>query len=60
MPGSRLEIVAGAGHFVQIEQPAHVARLILDFIATTEPAHLTAEALRDALRQGPGRQRRAG
>lgn len=60
MPGSRLEIVPGAGHFVQIEQPAHVARLILDFIASTEPAQLTSDALRDVLRAGRGHQRRAG
>jgi pimeloyl-ACP methyl ester carboxylesterase len=59
MPGSRLEIVPHAGHFVQIEQPEHVARLILDFVATTKPARLSAEELRAVLREGPGRARRA-
>ncbi len=31
--GSRVEIVADAGHFLQLEQPAVVNRLILDFLA---------------------------
>ena len=46
MPGSRLEIVKGAGHFVQLERPDVVTDLILDFLATTEPARLTAEDMR--------------
>jgi pimeloyl-ACP methyl ester carboxylesterase len=32
--GSRSEIVAGAGHFVQLDQPAIVNQLILDFLAS--------------------------
>ncbi|CAN5678935.1 alpha/beta hydrolase [soil metagenome] len=32
-PGSRVELVADAGHFLQLEQPAVVNRLILDFLA---------------------------
>lgn len=32
-PGSALHVVPGAGHFLQLEQPAAVNRLILDFLA---------------------------
>lgn len=34
-PGSRLEIVDGAGHFLQLERPDMVNGLVLDFIAET-------------------------
>lgn len=32
-PGSRFEIVDGAGHFLQLQQPAVVNRLVLDWLA---------------------------
>jgi pimeloyl-ACP methyl ester carboxylesterase len=32
-PGSRAELVDGAGHFLQLEQPDVVNALILDFLA---------------------------
>lgn len=32
--GSRVELVAGAGHFLQYEQPAVVNRLIVDFVTS--------------------------
>jgi pimeloyl-ACP methyl ester carboxylesterase len=37
--GGRAELVAGAGHFVQVERPDDVATLVLDFVgpATTVP-----------------------
>ena len=34
-PGSDLRIVEGAGHFLQLEQPETVGRLIVDFLATS-------------------------
>jgi pimeloyl-ACP methyl ester carboxylesterase len=34
-PGSRLEVLAGVGHFPQVERPTDVAELIDDFIITT-------------------------
>ena len=34
-PGSRLEVLAGVGHFPQVERPTEVVDLIDDFITTT-------------------------
>lgn len=47
MPGSRLELLDGVGHFPQLERPTHFARLLRDFIDSTEPAAVTADDLRD-------------
>jgi hypothetical protein len=57
-PGSRLEIFAGVGHFPQLERPADLARVLLDFTSTTEPSRLdlTGEdltTLRRMLTNGP-------
>jgi pimeloyl-ACP methyl ester carboxylesterase len=52
MPGSGLEVIKGAGHFVQLEKPDRVAELILEFLDTTAPARQTTADLREALRQG--------
>jgi pimeloyl-ACP methyl ester carboxylesterase len=52
MPESRLEIIAGAGHFVPIEQPDLVAALLRDFLETTEPAHLSLGDLRHTVSTG--------
>jgi pimeloyl-ACP methyl ester carboxylesterase len=35
-PTARVEVVAGSGHSVQSDQPALLAGLILDFLATTK------------------------
>lgn len=35
--GSRLEIFEGSGHFLHAEEPERFARLLQDFVATTEP-----------------------
>jgi pimeloyl-ACP methyl ester carboxylesterase len=59
MPGSRMEIVSGAGHFIQLERPDYVADLILDFLATTKPAHITAADMRDVMRAHRPRRRKA-
>ncbi len=37
LPGSRLEVLAGVGHFPHVEAPAAVMEIIDDFIATTTP-----------------------
>ena len=31
-PGSRVQIVTGTGHFLHLEQPAHVNRMIVDWV----------------------------
>lgn len=33
-PGSSVRIIPGAGHFMQLDQPAEVARIVLDWINT--------------------------
>jgi pimeloyl-ACP methyl ester carboxylesterase len=49
MPGSRLEVLEGVGHFPQLERPFEFARLLADFVATTEAAELDTSSLRDRL-----------
>jgi pimeloyl-ACP methyl ester carboxylesterase len=49
MPGSRLEILEGAGHFPQLERPVPFARLLQDFLASTEPAVLDTMTMRERL-----------
>jgi len=53
MPGSRLEIVEGAGHFVHVERADQFGTLLADFLATTEPAAVgTADYRRAVLAAG--------
>jgi pimeloyl-ACP methyl ester carboxylesterase len=47
MPGSRLELLEGAGHFPQLDDPIRISRLLTDFIDSTPPAEVQAESLRD-------------
>jgi pimeloyl-ACP methyl ester carboxylesterase len=53
MPGSRLEIFPGAGHFPHRDDPERFARLLADFIGTTRPLAASAKRLGDRLRAGP-------
>ena len=46
MPGSRLEIFEGVGHFPQVEAPERFVEAIEQFIATTDAADLAAPASR--------------
>ncbi|MGW1915853.1 alpha/beta fold hydrolase [Streptomyces sp. NPDC002076] len=50
MPGSRLEIFDGAGHFPFRHDPQRFLALLKDFIAHTEPARYSAEEWRTMLR----------
>jgi pimeloyl-ACP methyl ester carboxylesterase len=55
MPGSRLEIFEHVGHFPHAEEPERFARVLLDFLATTEPASdpdAASELLRRSARAG--------
>ncbi|MFI0237669.1 alpha/beta fold hydrolase [Streptomyces sp. NPDC016845] len=55
MPGSRLEIFAGAGHFPFHTDPARFLSLVEDFIGTTAPASWSIDQWRRLLRAGrPG------
>ena len=55
IPGSRLEILHGSGHFIPVQAGERLADLIADFVATTEPASTNGSAFRAALRLGsPG------
>ena len=54
MPGSRLEIVAGAGHFPHLDNPRRVARVLRELIEETEPSDVEVEQLRDRLLEGAG------
>jgi pimeloyl-ACP methyl ester carboxylesterase len=50
IPGSRLEIFDGVGHYPHCEAPKRFVQVLVDFIASTKPAHLTP---RSAQRHGP-------
>jgi pimeloyl-ACP methyl ester carboxylesterase len=39
--GSRLEVFEGAGHYPHCEQPQRFVEVLVDFLASTEPASLT-------------------
>jgi len=52
MPGSRLEIFPGVGHFPQTEAPTELIEVLTDFIATTEPADARLEELQQLLVDG--------
>jgi pimeloyl-ACP methyl ester carboxylesterase len=55
MPGSRLEIFEGAGHFPFHNDPARFVALVEEFTATTDPADWSRDHWRDLLREGrPG------
>jgi pimeloyl-ACP methyl ester carboxylesterase len=49
MPGSRLEILDGIGHFPQLERPRVFARLLHEFLDETEPAELDTTTMRERL-----------
>jgi pimeloyl-ACP methyl ester carboxylesterase len=46
IPGSRLEVIEGAGHFPHAEEPARFVEIVSEFILTTEPSRITVEERR--------------
>ena len=54
LPSSRVEIFEGAGHYPHCEDPVRFARVLQDFIDTTEPAATSEEELARALMGAAG------
>jgi pimeloyl-ACP methyl ester carboxylesterase len=52
MPGSRLEVFDGAGHFPHHADPDRFLAMLRDFITTTAPASFSVAAWRELLRAG--------
>jgi pimeloyl-ACP methyl ester carboxylesterase len=50
IPGSRLEVFPGAGHFPHREHPARFVSVLEDFVASTEPASMLEARWRELLR----------
>jgi pimeloyl-ACP methyl ester carboxylesterase len=49
IPGSRLEIFEGAGHFPHVEEPARFATLLSQFVEQTDPSAHDIERFRQIL-----------
>jgi pimeloyl-ACP methyl ester carboxylesterase len=60
IPGSRLEIFEEAGHFPYRDEPRRFARVLLEFVQTTEPMKLNRNTLRERLKAGPPKATRGG
>jgi pimeloyl-ACP methyl ester carboxylesterase len=52
MPGSRLEVFDASGHFPHLDDPVRFVTVMDDFLATTDPAELDAETLRERILEG--------
>jgi pimeloyl-ACP methyl ester carboxylesterase len=52
MPGSRLELFEGAGHFPFNDDPQRFAALLHDFVTTTAPAAFDDDAIRTLMLRG--------
>lgn len=50
MPGSRLEVLPGVGHFPQSEEPVRFAELLVDFVTSTQPARGDLRHYRELMR----------
>ncbi len=52
MPGSRLEVFDGAGHYPHHADPVRFLRVVRDFVASTAPAPYDRAQWRELLRRG--------
>jgi pimeloyl-ACP methyl ester carboxylesterase len=52
MPGSRLELFAGSGHFPHMDDSVRFVETLRDFLSSTAPARLDPETLRSSLLEG--------
>ena len=52
VPSSRLEVFPGAGHFPHLDDPLRFARLLTEFMETSEPARLDPARWAKLLRDG--------
>ena len=52
IPGSRLAIVPGTGHYPHVEDPSTVEQILVEFMASTDPGHIDHEALGRLVSEG--------
>lgn len=57
IPGSRLEIFEGVGHYPHCEAPQRFVELLVEFMASTEPARLPPRSSRPGIATPPGAPR---
>jgi len=50
LPGSRLEVFEGVGHFPHAEEPLRFVEVLTEFVETTKPALLGREEFRELVR----------
>ncbi|BBX59844.1 Soluble epoxide hydrolase [Mycobacterium shottsii] len=60
MPGSKLEVFEGSGHFPFHDDPARFIDIVLRFIDSTQPPEYDQAALRELLRTGGGERTVSG
>jgi pimeloyl-ACP methyl ester carboxylesterase len=53
IPGSRLKIIEGGGHFIPVDHPEEVTAALLEFLDSTEPADVTPAEWRAVLAGQP-------